>query len=259
MQRPGPVSNATAAMLLTSASLFDLFVLYVFTGLTEPLWGPLLHFLNVFGILPQYHGIAAFSVFVLLYWVVTELLLGGRSLGRGLLGLQLCDDTGRALPKSRKVKRAVIKLTTLSLTGLNPFRAAGYDRAAKAHWYSPISPPPVRPLAQWQIQFKSGSLRGKQASLGKIPSFAKHGRVRFGREKGWSDVLIGIEEKSVSNRHCVLLVRNGELLLQDGEGQGSGARNGTFLDGGKLTSGATQAIGSAKTFSFGGMSVAIIR
>lgn len=258
MQRPGPVSSNTAALLLSSASLFDLFFVYVVTRLTVPLWTPFLAPLNGL-VVAQYHGVIAFTALLGMYWLITELFLGGRSIGRGLLGLKMYDAKARPLSKPRRVKRALVKLGTLGLTGLNPVGAAGYDRAAQVQWVSPIAPPRKRPLEQWQIQFTTGSMRGKMASLGKITAFANHRRIRFGREKGWADVRLGPEDVTISNRHCSLIAHNGTLLLQDGDGHGRGSSNGTFLNGKRLPDSSTAAIGSADSFRIGDVIVEILR
>lgn len=253
MKRAGPIPSRCAARLLYTAAMLDLTALLVLAISVTPAIA------GAFRQVPELAitaGLVAIGLPVM--WVITEILLGGWSPGRWVLGLELCCDEGKPMPRGRKFNRAMRKIMSLGVTGLNPARPARYDRATRAVWHSPMAPRKAGPMPEWRLRFLSGALRGKASRLGKIPSFAKSGAIRFGRDRGWADVKL-IRDQRVSGQHCILFVKSGQLYLRDGNEAGAGSSNGTFLEGRKLAPGEVRAVGTAQSFSIANVKVSIDR
>jgi hypothetical protein len=201
-----------------------------------------------------------FAVLLYSYWVVTELLLGGITLGRIVLGLSPRTQTGTGLARSKLVTRALRKLVSFGLSGLNPARPAGYDAATGVVWFAPIAPPMTRPLGQWKLQFLNGPLSGKAATLSTLLAKAPDDQIRFGRDQNWAGFAIDKDgQKGVSAQHCSLIVKPEGLFLRDGNGQGKPSTHGTFLDGEKFAPNETRPVGTADIIGIGGVKIRIIR
>lgn len=254
MKKGGATPDKCAGPILSAASLVDATVLLTLTILIGT---PLLPYLDF---IPEAGRFAiVFAILLLLHWIIFDLILGGWTLGRSVLGLHLCDENGRALSRGRKIKRGLRKLTTLGLSGANPLSISAYDRAVGAVWFSPIAPAKARPLAEWRILFKNGSLKGKKTSLARLASFRRHKRIRFGRDKTWCDVALGMDDIQVSGQHCILFARGNALYLRDGNEAGKESSNGTYLNGKRLQPGAVRPVGTARQFSIGNILVEIQR
>ena len=254
MKHGGATPDRCAGALLSAAFLVDATVLLTLTLLIGT---PLLPFLDFIPEGGRY--IIVFATLLLLHWVFFDLIFGGWTLGRSVLGLHLCDENGRALSRGKKVKRGLRKLTALGLSGANPLTVSAYDRAVGAVWYSPIAPAKARPLGEWRLLFKSGSLKGKKTSLARLTSFKSHKRIRFGRDKKWCDVALGMDDVQVSGQHCILFARGNELYLRDGNEAGKGSSNGTYLNRKRLKTGEVRAVGTARQFSIANILVEIQR
>lgn len=255
MQRKGPLPPSVAPLVLSSAAVVDLILLWCVAQFLRPLLPRDLGVVSDY-VSPAFVGVVLFLVLIPNFWFVCEILLDGRTPGRSVLGLFLADPSMKVLPRGRKLSRGVRKITTFGLSGINPFRPAGYDRATGATWVSAMSPGKPRPVGDWQILFKSGSLRGKKSRLSRIPSFAKTGRIRLGRNRNWADIpLAGAGDGSVSGQHCVLFQRDGRLYLKDGDGTGRPSSNGTFVDGRRLKPGETRSLSQARNFALADVQV----
>lgn len=255
MRRKGPLHATVAPLMLSSAALADLVFLWCvsrFLALPLPR--------NLGGISkivhPDHYSSMVFVLLIPLFWFVCEVLLEGRSPGRSVLGLHLVDKSIAPMPLRRRITRAFRKISVLGVTGVNPFRTARYNRVTGATWISAMSPGKPRPLGEWEILFRSGSLAGKKSRLSGIKSFAQNGRIRFGRKgSGWADIAFGPVDERVSAQHCFLFVRGGRLYIQDGNGAGKPSSNGTFVDGRRLKPCGTMSLSSAKNFAMADITV----
>jgi hypothetical protein len=79
----------------------------------------------------------------------------------------------------------------------------------------------------FRLQGISGTFAGKRFTIDKD--------IRIGRDAMRNDLVYPPECKKVSGIHCVILLRDGELFVQD-----SGSRNGTFVNQQRVDSGATK-------------------
>ncbi|GFE64081.1 FHA domain-containing protein [Litoreibacter roseus] len=251
----GRLDGRSAARLLLAAAIVDLVLVAFLARLLLPVLPisargneVILAFLGVF------------IALLALYWVLSELVLGGRSFGRSILQLDMRTNDGGNLPATRKAARFVGKLTFLGLTGLNPNGAARYDRKTGASWFSPMAPKPIKPFKDWALQVRSGNHAGKPpVRLEQIPGFRKTGNIKIGRDPAWADLpLVG--DGDVSGQHCVLMLRDGSLYIMDYGGAGKpGARNGTFLDNRRLKPGKAEKVGLAQSFRLGNVVIRIDR
>jgi hypothetical protein len=253
MARGGPVPDSSAALLLTAAAAVDVVIVLALVKMLAPLADPFLYFID-----PVWRVAVLFMPLLLIGWIICEIVLGGHSPGRFVLGMELCDDKGNPLPTSKKLSRGLRKLATLGVTGMNPVKPASYDRKTGVVWHCGIVPPVPRPMGEWQLLFRGGSYGGKKSSLARITGFLERGEVRFGREKAWANVVMTRDER-VSGRHCSLIVHNGKLYLRDGDGAGKPSSNGTWLAGRKLVPGETRAIENAQFFHIADIRVDIKR
>lgn len=259
MRRSGPLPQQVAGFVLLAASLMDIAVLLFVTVLVSEHVAPALN--SAFPMVPPILTSAVFfAVLLYIYWVVTELLLGGASLGRVVLGLSPRTQTGKPLARSKLVTRALRKLFSFGLSGLNPARPARYDAATGVVWFAPIAPPMTRPLGQWKLQFLNGALSGKAATLSTLLATASDDQIRFGRDRNWAGFAIDKDgQRGVSSQHCSLIVKPDGLFLRDGNGQGKPSTHGSFLDGEKLAPNETRPVGTAEVIGVGGVKIRIIR
>lgn len=256
MRSSGALNASCAPLLLTTAALMDFVVVLALTSMLLPEANRLL---AGSGIPPVAQAVALFGVLILLFWFISELFLGGRSIGRMVLGLHPCDEQGKPLSGKAKLRRASGKLMTLGLTGINPVKPARYDIKAGVIWYSPIAPPKEAAVEEWRIVIRSGSLKSRSSRLGAVPSFQKRGEIRFGRDRAWADVVFGDADRSVSGQHCSLLLHKGRLYLRDGNGAGKPSSQGTALGGQKLKPNEVRAVREAVTFTTGGVRIDLQR
>lgn len=255
MQRPGKVPERAIGPLLSSAALLDIFVVILISALlSEGLSDDLSRHIKA---LPDtFHTLAVFLVVLPIYWILTEAILGGRSFGRVVHGLTMCDPKGKPLGTVARSSRAIRKITCYGLTGLNPGTAPRYDRKCNVVWYSTMVPPEPRPMPRWQLQFVTGSQQGVKRSFGKFLRFAQTGEIRFGRDAAWSDVPL--KDESLSARHASLILYGHNLYLRDGDGT-RGSSNGTVLGNKPLLSGETRQIKTETEFSLAGLRIRILR
>ncbi|WP_456385745.1 FHA domain-containing protein [Profundibacter sp.] len=172
--------------------------------------------------------ILTFAVIFILYWLLVETVLGGRSIGRTLLGLHMCDAGGKPLGSARRMKRGLRKLTSLGLPGLQVSGLARYDKNSGCVWHSRMVPRPAGPIETWTLIIRTPAGKSRAVQMGQISGFRKTKSVKIGRDPNWADLVLPADSRA-SAKHCVLSVQNGSLKLAD-----YNSSNGTVLGGKKL-------------------------
>ncbi len=255
MRKPGALNARCSPLLLTTAALLDFTIIL---ALTSMLIQPIDRVLEPYDVPALARTIAIFGSCVLLYWAISELILGGLSVGRMVLGLKACDSQGKPLSRKARMRRAAGKLSTLGLTGVNPVIPARYDTKAGVVWHSPIAAAQNTDMGEWRLVIKSGSLRTRSARLNTIPRFRKHGEVRFGRDGKWADVVFSESDRSVSGQHASLILHKNRLFIRDGNGA-KPSSHGTVLGGQKLKANEARSIRDETNFSLGGVQIELRR
>lgn len=255
MKIGGPLGEQNAARLLSAAALLDL----MFVGFLQSTIQPTLKLelgLRQTGLaLPA----ALYLMLLLCYWLLCEGLLGGHSFGRFVMRLQMRDKQGRPVSAVRRSTRALKKVLSLGLTGLNPNAAARYDKAAGVVWYSPIAPGRAKPIGLWRLAVMTGPDKGKFVEFGKVPGLKSSQQIKIGREQGWADLVLGRSEKA-SGRHCVLRVeRNGDLMIRDTGTDGKGSSNGTSVGHKRIKPGQWVPLGPEGRFDVAGTALKVLR
>lgn len=256
MKKNGSLPKVCQGPLLTTAAFVDLSLLILIAVSIYPYVSPYLGFIPT-----EFRGLALALALLPVGWIVFDLLLGGRSPGRWVLGLELCDEkTGKDLSVARRTQRGLIKVGSMGLGGVNPVRPAVYDRKCGAAWRSPMAPRPLAEPGDWVILFRNGQHAGRKARLKSIRGFRERRQLRLGRDTSWSDIPLNSQEAgSVSMRHCVLRVQGGRLFVVDGSGDGRGSSNGTIVDGRKLGKGQQREITDTVRLSLAGIEIDLMR
>lgn len=260
MSRPGPMSPKSSAYALSAAALFDMSVLGLVASIITDRTAPDLRQLLP-SVPPMFLAVVVFAMLLGLYWIVTEGLLRGRTMGRAILGLSLCAPGGEDLPATKCAARAMRKFSTLGLTGVNPTKPAGYDVATGAVWYSPLASAPVLSVENWRIQFTSGpsDLNGRVFVLKDLLAKSGTGDIRFGRDATWTRFTLDkAGQYGVSAQHCFLTLSGGTLKLRDGNGAGKPSSNGTFVDGQKLKANESVALQGGQVVQMGQVAFRIL-
>ena len=88
---------------------------------------------------------------------------------------------------------------------------------------APAPAPAGRPA--YRLQGLNGIYAGKRYPIDRT--------IRIGRDPARNNLVYPASEKRISGEHCTLLLRNGDLYIQD-----SNSKNGTFVNGRRLDPGA---------------------
>lgn len=221
----GPLDGRIAAKLLMAASFVDLVAVLLLTKIIGRSEGLL-------SLLPDAPDeliyILIFGVIFALYWILVETVLGGRSIGRTLLGLHMCDAGGKPLGGARRMTRGLRKLTSLGLPGLQVSGLARYDRNSGCVWHSRMMPRPAGPIETWKLIIRTPAGKSRTVRLGQISGFRKTRSVKIGRDPNWADLVLPADSRA-SAKHCILSEKNGNLNLAD-----YNSSNGTVLGRKKL-------------------------
>ncbi len=253
----GPLEEDCSARLLLAAGVVDMVLLMFLTQLLAPLvpWRQVDLLANI---PPALTWLAVFAALTLSFWFIVEFLLGGQSIGRAALGLTIRRKDGNPLAKHHHLLRGMRKLMFLGGNGLNPNKAAAYDRAVGAKWHCDMAPHRDRPLKAWRLVAINGDNRGRSLTLGQSKGFAKNRAVRIGRDPNWADFILP-HDSSVSGRHCVLMLRGRGMYLRDFGTNGKGSQNGTRLHGKTLPPCQWVALGRATHFHVANVQIKIER
>lgn len=172
--------------------------------------------------------ILLFGVIFAVYWVFMETIMGGRTIGRALLGLHMCDAAGAPFGSGRRMTRGLRKVTSLGLPGLQISGPARYDRNSGCVWHGSMAPRSVGAIETWVLVLTTPDKKRKTAPLSQISSFRNTKTIKIGRDPNWADLVLPADSRA-SAKHCILSVRGGRLMLAD-----NNSSNGTFLAGKRL-------------------------
>ncbi len=243
----GPLDDKNAARLLSAAALFDFVFLAFVCATIEPVLRQEL------GLLRAGPALSAglYLAMVLIYWLICEGVLSGATLGRFVLRLTMRDKSGKPVSPVRRSTRAMKKIMTLGLTGLNPNTAARYDRAAEIRWFSPMAP---RPVLLWRLVVQTGPDRGKSLVFNQVKGLKSSRQIKIGRDSGWADLTL-TRSKGASGKHCILQIAKGnQLQIRD-----MGSSNGTWVRGRQIAPDKPVRLGPVSQFRVGDVWIAVIR
>ncbi|WP_298849003.1 FHA domain-containing protein [uncultured Ruegeria sp.] len=247
MKLGGPLDSKNAARLLSAAAILDFMFLGFVLATLEPVLRQELGLRNTGLALP----VGLYLVLVLIYWLICEGFLSGHSLGRYAMRLNMRDKRGKLVSPMRRSTRAIKKIMSLGLTGMNPNAASRYDKAAEVSWYSPMAP---RPLGFWQLVVLDGPDRGKSIEFRKVADLLSTHQIKIGRDPNWSDLALSRSEKT-SGQHCVLRVeKKGALYIRD-----MGSSNGTWTGGRRVGPEKWVPLAADGRFRVGNARIAVLR
>lgn len=228
----GRLQVRAAASLLWAAALFDAAFLYIVLQFLHRLVSALLDEaglglhgfrnaeLNQAGAFAT--GLLTFVALLLIYWIICEAFLGGKTLGRQCLMLELRDESGKRPSASQIRRRARAKITTLGLRGLSLRRADAQDARNQLTWWSPLAAGQASPWRDWSIFVESGTYSGTSHMLERLENFARNRTIQIGRDVHWADIPLD-RDAQVSGRHATLRYHEGVWELID-----MGSRNKTY-------------------------------
>ena len=122
---------ATAARLLLAAGALDLLVVLLMIKMVLPFLAGRLPLLP-----PEVAPLFISVVVLLAYWLVTDVVCGGWSVGRACLMIEPRHKDGTRPGMFRRLWRLLRKTLTLGLAGLRMDLLSGYDQASGYQWLS---------------------------------------------------------------------------------------------------------------------------
>lgn len=268
---PGGTTAAyVTAPLLLAAGILDLFVAKALSSLLSSLLArsfrePLI-----------WESVVLFVLVLVVYLLVCEVLLSGRSLGRACLSLRMARRSGSSYGLFARLTRFARKVMTLGYSGMTLTASAGYDRHAGIVWIADIgvagdapqhrAPPPVRPkkpsgnvrpIRGWRFQAIGGVDDGKGVIVGKTRGFHSSRVVKIGRDSAWADLVL--DSPKVSAQHCVIRFNGDAAEILDYGSNGAGSTNGTTIHGKGLRPREWRLIGGATHFFAADVKISISR
>lgn len=202
-------------------------------------------------------GIALFLAVSAFYVFLFEVLLNGRSIGRLCLGLSIAPcGGGERLSLGQRMRRFLAIVSGFGLRSLNPNKLPSHNCSEWIIFRSDLAG--VAPTRSKSTQSKvsvrapeksasdttstggrlvvrvvAGPHVGTALRLTDASTFAVDGIFKIGRLTGWGDLVLSRDNK-VSQRHCRLSYRAGQLYAADGANATSPSRNGTFVGGKRI-------------------------
>lgn len=236
MSKPGRLPEPISSRLLLAAALMDaVFVLFLTRVIGPTIVDQLTRLFSTTP--PEALWLGVFALFLVIYAIVSDVVLGGASLGRILLGLKMRDTAGQPVKAGRRTLRAIKKYALMGLGGIRLDSAASYDKSTGIAWFSEMAPRGYRHPKTWNIIAVGPKNQKTKYTLGNIARFASKGMVHVGRDPGWADIVLPRDAISVSGRHCMLRYHKGELYLRDGDENAKASSNGTAINAKRLPSG----------------------
>lgn len=165
-------------------------------------------------------GLLTYLVLFQLYWLVTEVVLRGRTLGRMILMLEPQDKTRKRPKPGAMVKRGLAKMASFGLTGLGIKSIDRHDLIADIGWASPLQGSAKSSTRNWTVQILSGQRQGQREAVERARNFATKRQVTIGRDPAWADIILDQDEQ-VSSRHAILRFgKNGWEVADMGSSNG---------------------------------------
>jgi len=258
MKKNGRLPEPISSRLLLAAALMDaVFVLFVtrLIGTTA-----IEHLSRLFTTIPpEALWFGVFACLLMIYAMISDIILGGASLGRIVLGLRMRDTAGHPVKAGRRTLRAIKKYSLMGMGGIRLDSAASYDKSTGITWFSEMAPRGYRHPKTWQIHVITGKNKKTTHPIGKIARFASKGIIHIGRDPGWADIVLPQNAIKASGRHCMLRYHKGELYLRDGDENAKASSNGTLINGKRLPSGKWIGLRGIQQFNAAGVILKIDR
>lgn len=202
-------------------------------------------------------GIVLFLAVCALYVFLFEVLLNGRSIGRVCLGLSVAPcGGGERLSFSQRIRRFLAIVSGFGLRSLNPNRLPSHNCSEWIIFRSDLAG--VAPTRSKSTQGKvsvrapeksasvttstggrlvvrvvAGPHVGTALRLTDASTFATDGIFKIGRLAGWGDLALS-RDKKVSQRHCRLKYKSGQVYVADGASSTNPSSNGTYVGGQRI-------------------------
>jgi uncharacterized RDD family membrane protein YckC len=202
-------------------------------------------------------GIVVFLAVCALYVFLSEVLLNGRSIGRLCLGLSVAPcGGGETLSFGQRIRRFLAIVSGFGLRSLNPNRLPSHNCSASIIFRSDLAgvaptrsksrqskvsvapretsaSSPTSTAARLVVRVVTGPHLGTALRLTDASTFAVDGIFKIGRLTGWGDLVLSRDNK-VSQRHCRLSYKAGQVYVADGANSTSPSSNGTFVGGQRI-------------------------
>jgi uncharacterized RDD family membrane protein YckC len=261
----GRVPSRVAAKMLFAASIVDLLFLYLIAIIAASFVLDMIgHFVSQTGstsvvfqnLLNKDAAWAQFVSFIVLfalYQILSETALGGRTIGRTVLGLHMCDDSGTPARQTKRMARGIRKLSSLGILGLQIGDLPRYDRSGGIFWHNRMVPRKVGPIETWRVVVEIPGKAPKSKRLGDFAEFRRSKTLRIGRDAHWADLVLPTNTKA-SGRHCQLSFQNGIIRLND-----LGSTNGTFVKSNRIKPNTWVTLPSNSKFQVSNVAIKIIQ
>lgn len=195
------------------------------------------------------------TIFIfVVYQVLTELLFGGRTVGKMVMGLEAQLDGEPHIPLHVRFQRLGLRA---SFAGVRYPRRDGvpaHDHKLGISYNSPMlafGPEPARDR-DWLISILNGSRRGQKIPASKLWRFRKRGRIQIGRDPRWADIVL--KDLRVSRRHAVMEADGLRMDIFD-----VGSRHGTRVNGREIPRDVSAELGNPGRISLGGVEIEVSR
>lgn len=211
---------------------------------------------KLFGYLDTSYKLLSFIIIfffvTIVYLFVTEIILGGLTIGRLCCGLKIKDSTSNSPPsmlyRFRRLSEILIKMgfTSLHLKKV-PAHNKRLNGALCSDWVdfdlTTLSTQTKRPREKSKpvstrvrgafLKNLSDPSSSKLADLQSGRHFKTKGVFYLGRDPKSCDFVLS-NNKSVSRNHCRIIKKEVNYYLADGESTSKGSTGGTFLNGTRL-------------------------
>jgi hypothetical protein len=239
---------ATAARLLLAAGALDLLVVLLMIKMVLPFLAGRLPLLP-----PEVEPLFIGVVVLLAYWLVTDVVCGGWSVGRACLMIEPRHKDGTRPGMFRRLWRLLRKTLTLGLAGLRMDRLSGYDQASGYQWLSTFGTGAALRAIDGGITVISGGSTGKFLRFEDFPEQDGIRVLRVGRSPGRSGFVLS--DPGISACHATFAFRKNELKIYDGQPGGQPSTNGIFVFGKRLKPQQWHGLGQADEVSLGPVTV----
>lgn len=201
-------------------------------------------------------GIISFVLLLIVYWLVTEIVLGGRTFGRMCLMMELRQRGGQVPTMGQLTKRGMRKMMTLGFSGMRFGGLDSHDEKNGLAWASPLAAGRLSATRNWKIQVLSGHYAGTSHVVDRLPGYKEKQLITIGRDPVWSNLTLDSEER-VSNQHA--LIRSGARGWEIKDyGGGRGSSNKTYLNGRAIKPGFWQVIGPKDAIAIANVKIQLV-
>lgn len=212
---------------------------------------------NLIANVPIWIIFAIIPAVLFLHFLFVELVIGGKSIGRLSTGLRIEDQKTGTIPKiSDRAKHCSLVIAQLGIPSLNSQKLPKYNkksvRCIRSDWAGSVTTPqepsikskppsvnlafknePIN-LAKIGIIVTKGPDRNKNIRFSKAPNYIKSSVLLIGSNSKFCDFTLS-NDKTVSNIHCRLTVKNNKCLILDGLNANKASTHGTYISDVKVS------------------------